>query len=145
MRINKIVFSLIFLMVTAFIYFKVISNKKEIDKNIFLKKFQVVDARSMKRFQGKMPEPRDGLKSGSIPNSVCLPFAKVINEDNTFKNIKILTSVFTNTLRSKLTTNVVFSCGSGVTASVLALAYSLIHNKYKPKIYDGSWSEYGKI
>lgn len=40
--------------------------------------------------------------------------------------------------------NTVFTCGSGVTASVLALAYSLIDNKYMPNIYDGSWSEYGK-
>ena len=40
--------------------------------------------------------------------------------------------------------NIVFSCGSGVTASVLALAYSLINDKYMPTIYDGSWSEYGK-
>ena len=39
--------------------------------------------------------------------------------------------------------NLVFSCGSGVTASVLALAYSLIDNKYMPTIYDGSWSEWG--
>ena len=39
----------------------------------------------------------------------------------------------------------VFSCGSGVTACVLALAYSLINDKYMPTIYDGSWSEYGKI
>ena len=41
--------------------------------------------------------------------------------------------------------NLVFSCGSGVTASVLALAYSIINDKYMPTIYDGSWSEYGKI
>ena len=40
---------------------------------------------------------------------------------------------------------IVFSCGSGITAAVLALAYSLINNKYKPSIYDGSWAEYGKI
>ena len=124
---------------------KLVKNKKEIDKNISLKKFQVIDARSIERFEGKMPEPRKGLKSGSIPNSICLPFADVINKDNTFKNIKILKSIFTNILKSKLTNNIVFSCGSGVTASVLALAYSLINNKYKPKIYDGSWSEYGKI
>ena len=41
--------------------------------------------------------------------------------------------------------NVVFTCGSSVTASVLGLAYSLINNKYMPNIYIGSWSEYGKI
>jgi len=40
--------------------------------------------------------------------------------------------------------NVVFSCGSSVTASVLGVAYSLINNKYMPTIYIGSWSEYGK-
>ena len=43
-----------------------------------------------------------------------------------------------------LNKNIVFTCGSGVTASVLALAYSLIDTKYMPTIYDGSWSEYGK-
>ena len=40
---------------------------------------------------------------------------------------------------------IVFSCGSGVTACVLALAYSLVNTRYTPTIYDGSWSEYGKI
>ena len=41
--------------------------------------------------------------------------------------------------------NVVFSCGSGITASVLGLAYSMINDKYLPTVYDGSWVEYGKI
>ena len=52
---------------------------------------------------------------------------------------------FEKILGHKLPTNVVFSCGSGVTASVLALAYSLINNKYLPRVYDGSWAEYGRI
>jgi thiosulfate/3-mercaptopyruvate sulfurtransferase len=38
---------------------------------------------------------------------------------------------------------IVFSCGSGVTACVLSMAYSLISDK-NAMIYDGSWSEYGK-
>ena len=49
-----------------------------------------------------------------------------------------------NLTKCELDKNIVFTCGSGVTASVLALAYSLIDNKYMPTIYDGSWSEYGK-
>ena len=68
-----------------------------------------------------------------------------INEDHTFKDAKEILNKFNNVLRDKKPLNVVFSCGSGVTAAVLALAYSLINNKYYPKIYDGSWAEYGKI
>ena len=61
------------------------------------------------------------------------------------KKKKELLTKFKSILGDELTENVVFSCGSGVTASVLALAYFLINNKYVPTIYDGSWSEYGKL
>ena len=124
---------------------ELVKNKKQIDQNILDKKFELVDARSRNRFDGKEPEPRKGIRSGSIPNSFCLPFGELINEDHTFKNIEQILKKFNNVLGSKTSTNIVFSCGSGVTAAVLALAYSLINNKYDPKIYDGSWVEYGKI
>ena len=61
------------------------------------------------------------------------------------KKKKELLTKFKSILGDELIENVVFSCGSGVTASVLTLAYSLINNKYVPTIYDGSWSEYGKL
>ena len=124
---------------------ELVKNKKQIDQNILNQKFKVVDARSKNRFDGKEPEPRKGVRSGSIPNSLCLPFGKLINEDHTFKNREEILEKFNNIIGSKMSTDIVFSCGSGVTASVLALAYSLINNKYDPKIYDGSWVEYGKI
>ena len=63
------------------------------------------------------------------------------------KHLKIkikFNSIFT-CLKNDNSKNVVFSCGSGVTASVLALAYSIINDKYQPCIYDGSWSEFGII
>ena len=75
---------------------------------------------------------------------MCIPFEELINDDNTFKNEDEILNIFKNTLGKEMTTNIVFSCGSGVTATVLALAYSLINNKYMPTIYDGSWAEYGK-
>ena len=123
---------------------ELVKNKKQIDINISTNEFKVIDARSRERFEGKVSEPRKGLRSGSIQNSFCLPFSDLINKDNTFVDKNIILEKF-NSTKCDLDTNLVFSCGSGVTASVLALAYSLIDNKYMPKVYDGSWSEYGKI
>ena len=123
-----------------------IKNKKQIDENIIKKEFIVIDARSRGRFEGQEPEPRKELKSGSIPNSICLPFKECINEDHSFKNKEQLLSKFKEVLGSKkLPVNLVFSCGSGITAAVLSLAYSIINDKYLPTIYDGSWAEYGKL
>ena len=121
-----------------------VKNITQINQNIISDEFKVIDARSKERFEGKVAEPRKGLRSGSIPKSMCIPFRNLINHDNTFKNEDKILNVFKNTLGDEITTNIVFSCGSGVTASVLALAYSLINNKYMPTIYDGSWAEYGK-
>jgi len=122
---------------------KLVKNKKQIDENIAVGAFKIIDARSRERFEGKVPEPRKGLRSGSIKNSFCLPFSELINEDHTFISKDKIFEKFKLT-KCELNENIVFTCGSGVTASVLALAYSLIDIKYMPTIYDGSWSEYGK-
>ena len=122
-----------------------VKDKKQIDYNITQNKFYVIDARSKDRFEGKVSEPRPGLRSGSIPNSQCIPFNQVLNEDKTFKNKSDLKQLFNSNLNDLKNNNVVFSCGSGVTACVLAFAYYLINDTYEPKIYDGSWAEYGRI
>ena len=122
---------------------ELVKNKKQIDENIDKEEFYVIDARSKERFEGKVAEPRKGLKSGSIKNSFCLPFSELINEDHTFLSKDKIKEKF-DSFKFNHSKNIVFSCGSGVTASVLALAYSLINAKYKPTIYDGSWAEYGK-
>ena len=68
-----------------------------------------------------------------------------VYKNKTFKSKDELKIIFETCLKSVNEKDVVFSCGSGVTACVLALAYSLINDKYHPSIYDGSWTEYGII
>jgi len=120
-----------------------IKNKKQINENIQNKSFVLVDARNRKRFEGKMEEPRPGLKKGSIPNSKNIPFQDCINfETNTFKTKSELIKIFAenNVDYYKPT---VFTCGSGVSACVLGLAYFIINDK-NAVIYDGSFAEWGK-
>ena len=121
-----------------------VKNKNQINSNINIKDFFVIDARSKERFEGTAPDPRKNVRSGSIPNSFCLPFKEIINKDHTFKNNEEISKKFMQIIDIKHN-NIVFSCGSGVTACVLSLAYSLVNNTYAPTIYDGSWAEYGKI
>ncbi len=122
-----------------------VKNKNQIDENILTSEFKLVDARSIERFKGLQKEPRKGLRSGSIKNSFCLPFNECINKKtNEFIDKTKLKEKFKKVLNDTKDINVIFSCGSGVTASVLAFALSLINEKYLPIIYDGSWSEYGK-
>ena len=118
--------------------------KSQIEKNINESKFKLIDARSKERFEGKTKEPRPNVRSGSIKNSMCMPYSECINPtDNSFLDKKTLYKKFKSL--GITGNNVVFSCGSSVTASVLGVAYSLINTKYMPIIYVGSWSEYGKI
>ena len=105
--------------------------------------FQTVDARSRERFSGKIEEPRPGLKKGCIVGSKNIPFQECIDrETNTFKPKSELINIF-NKNDIDISKPIVFTCGSGMTACVLGMAYSLISGK-NAVIYDGSWSEYGK-
>ncbi len=102
---------------------------------------QIVDARAADRFRGEAPEPRPGLRSGRIPGSCNLPYAELLNSDGTLKPAGELKQVFENAgidLRKPVAT----TCGSGVTASILALALAILGHR-QTSVYDGSWSEWG--
>jgi len=120
-----------------------VKNKEQIEKNIVSKQFELIDARSEQRFKGLIPEPRKGLKSGHVKNSKNIPFNECLNKnDRTFKNKEELIKIFEKKdINNKK--DVIFTCGSGVTACVLGLVNSIISGK-TPIIYDGSWSEWGK-
>lgn len=101
----------------------------------------IVDARSQPRFMGREKEPREGLRSGSIPNSKNLPFQKLFTSSGTFRSTNELKQEFANA-GVDISQPIITTCGSGVTAAVLCLGLSLIgHKNYS--LYDGSWSEWG--
>jgi thiosulfate/3-mercaptopyruvate sulfurtransferase len=102
-------------------------------------RFAVLDARSEGRFKGVEPEPRAGLRSGHMPNSINLPFAHVVVDGFVLPGKK-LDSVFSKLVNKEQ--KLIFSCGSGVTACITALAAELTGYS-NITVYDGSWSEWG--
>ena len=102
-------------------------------------RYAVLDARSNGRFNGTEPEPRAGLRPGHIPNSINLPYAHIVVDGYVLPVTK-LDSVFSNLVNKDQ--KLIFSCGSGVTACITALAAELAGYS-NIAIYDGSWSEWG--
>ena len=103
----------------------------------------IIDARSEGRFLGKEPEPRSGLRSGSIESSINVPYETLLNDDFTFKKKKEILDIFSQ--KGVVFNNyIITTCGSGVTAAVLYLALDEI-GCTKISLYDGSWAEWGKI
>ena len=101
---------------------------------------QILDARPAPRFHGEAPEPRPGLKSGHIPGSLNVPVG-LLTENGAMKSSDTLQTLFAER-GVDLGKPIITSCGSGVTAVVLALALEQAGAK-QIAVYDGSWSEWG--
>jgi len=103
-------------------------------------KTQIVDARSAGRFYGREPEPRAGLRSGHMPGAINLPFGETI-EGGRLKSAADLRALFA-ARGIDPDKPVIASCGSGVSAAVIALALDVVGAR-DVAIYDGSWTEWG--
>ena len=107
------------------------------------KSYKIIDARPKGRFHGLDPEPRAGLESGHIPNSVNLPFMDLLTIDKKFKSISEIQAIFDN-LGINENHRLIFTCGSGITACVIAFGALMCGFKLDNiKIYDASWCEWG--
>lgn len=118
-----------------------IKHTDQIKTNIREKEFLLIDARSSGRFYGTEKEPRKGLRSGHIPNSINIPYTSVL-DNGKFKSIKELREIF------KVIDNddrpIAFSCGSGITACIVLLAAEMVL-KNPTSLYDGSWTEWATL
>lgn len=116
-------------------------SKAQMMANLASKAEQVVDARGAARFSGVQPESRPGLAAGHIPGALNVPYTALFNADGTYKDKAGLVEVF-RAAGVDLSRPVITSCGSGVTACVVAFAMHLI-GKDDVALYDGSWTEWG--
>ncbi len=120
---------------------ELVRDKDDILALIGSKTTQIVDARAAGRFAGTVPEPRAGLRSGHIPSSKNVPFGSLLNADGTLKSEPELAGIF-KAAGVDPNKPVIATCGSGVTAGVIALALAKL-GQVNAAVYDGSWSEWG--
>lgn len=102
---------------------------------------QILDARPAPRFRGEAPEPRPGLRGGHMPGACNLPWNAVVGPDGSLRAPDELRAAFA-VAGVNLERPIITTCGSGVSAAVLALALARLGVDQVP-IYDGSWSEWG--
>jgi len=117
-------------------------NIQQMVDNLESRAEQVLDARANDRYQGKVPEPRPGLRSGHIPGSISVTYNQLFDASTgAMKPSDELRAVFVGA-GVKLDAPIVTSCGSGVSALVLTLALYRLGVRGSA-LYDGSWSEWG--
>lgn len=101
---------------------------------------QIADARSAARFTGQEPDPRAEVAAGHIPGSRNIPYPRFFNPDGTWKQPEHIRAVFEQG-GIDLTRPLITTCGSGITAAILAFGAHLLGNE--AALYDGSWTEWG--
>ncbi len=117
-----------------------VASQTDVENNIKYGRAITLDARPGDRFNGTAPEPREGMRSGHIPKSLSLPASDLI-ENGTLIDVQKLNKKF-HDMFIYPDSEVITTCGSGVTAAILILA---LHEsgRENTKLYDGSWAQWG--
>ncbi len=128
---------------TARLNHVMVRDLEQMRANLATRREQVLDARSAGRFEGTEPEIWPGRRAGHIPGSRNLPFTDLLDPvEKTFLPAGELAKRL-HGAGVDLSKPVVTTCGSGVTAAVLAFALHLVGHR-DVALYDGSWAEWGR-
>ncbi len=116
-------------------------NEEKVLENLHAKHCKIIDARGAARFSGLEEEPRAGMRSGHMPSAYNIPYSSLLSQGALLPDEKLK-----NHLQAiaKEDQQLIFTCGSGITACILALAAKRSGYKYLT-VYDGSWSEWGQL
>lgn len=118
---------------------KAVANVGDVKAALADPSTQVVDARSAGRFAGRDPEPRPGLQSGHMPGALNVPWGDIVENGQLVSRDRIAAAFAKGGV--DLSQPIITTCGSGVSAVVLALGLDAI-GAPPVRIYDGSWSEW---
>jgi thiosulfate/3-mercaptopyruvate sulfurtransferase len=118
-----------------------VRNQAQVGRALASGAEQIVDVRPAARFRGEAPEPREGLRSGHMPGAISLPYAELFAPNGVMLPRERLQAVMEGA-GLDLDRPVVASCGSGITACILALALARL-GRWRTPVYDGSWAEWG--
>jgi thiosulfate/3-mercaptopyruvate sulfurtransferase len=123
---------------------ELVANWREVLDNLSSRRAQLVDARSASRYTGELPTGYPGIRSGRIPGSVNLPWDTIEDpQTRLFLSREALAARFASA-GVDMDRPVIASCGSGVTACILALSLHRL-GRSNWKVYDGSWHEWAQL
>ncbi|WP_164975287.1 sulfurtransferase, partial [Lutibacter sp. HS1-25] len=120
---------------------EMVVDAQQILANLNNENVLILDARGETRFDGSVPEPRENMASGHMPGAKNFPYKKVLENGKMLSKSKLAALFKSFNANEK---QLIFTCGSGITACIILLASELVADNPK-SLYDGSWSEWGQM